>query len=377
MRYIIFNPYGSPDRNPRVRRIEFLVNVLEENKLPYLVINRHGSFTTLPNKTSSSVVPITIRKNNWFTNLIKKIVFPDYWVFWTIRKVIYYNFFLRQSDDILITVSNPFSAHLLGLFVKSKRWIIDIGDLYTSNPHNQILQGFWKNLAIGYEKTILCKADTIILNSKNILDYYEKQYSLPKEKFHLIYNANFLSFDFPPKTNSSHTVLAYFGSTFNSLRTAKEELIILQELIKRNKTYTIYFIGNFHAEFIDFIESNEFLAKQSQFGIAETDLQLQSYYREVDILLNFSNGTYLGLQSKLVEYVQSGIAILNFYTTTEEASLDFLLDIEATMNCNVNHYSIESIELFIDENKSKSTMRVDHRNTQIAKQWQELLKPEK
>ena len=47
------------------------------------------------------------------------------------------------------------------------------------------------------------------------------------------------------------------------------------------------------------------------------------------------------------------------------------------MNCNVNHYSIESIELFIDENKSKSTMRVDHRNTQIAKQWQELLKPEK
>ena len=94
MRYIIFNPYGSPDRNPRVRRIEFLVNVLEENKLPYLVINRHGSFTTLPNKTSSSIVPFTIRKNNWFTNLIKQIVFPDYWVFWTIRTVIYYNFFL-------------------------------------------------------------------------------------------------------------------------------------------------------------------------------------------------------------------------------------------------------------------------------------------
>lgn len=104
-----------------------------------------------------------------------------------------------------------------------------------------------------------------------------------------------------------------------------KELDILEKLLELDSDIKLLFIGHFHQEFKMFVNQSAILKRAVHFNVVHSDKDLESHYAEVSILLNFSNSNYAGLPSKLIEYEQSALPIINFYSDKDEASLNFLV----------------------------------------------------
>jgi glycosyltransferase involved in cell wall biosynthesis len=374
MRLVIINPFSNSDRRPRSRRIQFILKVCESEKINFLLINRKGIFENklFSNDEEESLSPIRMQSN--FLRFIKKYLFPDYWIFWTVIQYLKYKIQYYDKDDTIFSISNPFSAHCFGLWLKSEKWIVDIGDSYTSNDHNLVLNTFWRKSAIKFEQRILMNADLIILNSEALKSYYIKQYQIAERKIKIIYNGNFLKFDNILNIGKNEKVLAYFGSTFSSIRTGLKELDILEKLLKLDSDIKLLFIGQFHHEFKAFVNQSATLKKAVHFDITHNDQALESHYAKVSILLNFSNGNYAGLPSKLIEYDQSAMPIINFYSDQAEASLNFFRDEEGIFHCMLDQYNIAELDHFINLNIHKRRIVTpSFSNEVIFKQWKDIL----
>lgn len=374
MRLVIVNPYNSSDRRPRSRRIQFILKVCEAEKINYLLINRKGIFeNTIPISDEVERLSPKLKQSN-FLRFIKKYLFPDYWIFWTIIQYFNYRIKYYDKDDIVFTISNPFSIHYFGLWLKPKKWLVDIGDSYTSNEHNLVLDTFWMKSAIKFEKRILKNADLIILNSEALKSYYIKQYQIAERKIKIIYNGNFLKFDNIPNSGRKEKVLAYFGSTFSSIRTGMKELDILERLLELDSDIKLLFIGHFHQEFKMFVNQSAVLKRAVHFNVVHSDKDLESHYAEVSILLNFSNSNYAGLPSKLIEYEQSALPIINFYSDKDEASLNFFGERNGIYPCFVNQFDIQELYQFIKSNiHYRRKVNPSYSNEEIYKQWREIL----
>ena len=101
MRLVIVNPYSSSDRRPRSRRIQFILKVCEAEKINYLLINRKGIFeNTIPISDEVERLSPKLKQSN-FLRFIKKYLFPDYWIFWTIIQYFNYRIKYYDKDDII------------------------------------------------------------------------------------------------------------------------------------------------------------------------------------------------------------------------------------------------------------------------------------
>ncbi|NOT38290.1 MAG: hypothetical protein HOP11_13035 [Saprospiraceae bacterium] len=326
-RIVIFNPFDSPHANPRSIRIQNLIKEIQSEYDVLFITNpvkgltsrssfiKYHGFTIQTQKGNSI-------KNNIFTSILKKIIWPDVLLLNSIFHGMVYIFKYYKSNDIVITVSNPVSVHCIGILLKIFRkrifWIADIGDQFQSA--NQSIFGFFSNL---FESYVIRKASKIVTNSNGILSHLKILYPRCENKFLVIHNGSSIDFSDIEFDNSEPYIISYMGNSYEPIRSGIEELKVLSEvqlLLLKNKLHLdIQLIGRQNSSLVD-----KFQSSNIHFIPHCNSDELLQHYSKSRILFSLANKNYAGMPSKLEEYCSTGIPIIYFCYSEEDPGVSFL-----------------------------------------------------
>jgi glycosyltransferase involved in cell wall biosynthesis len=256
----------------------------------------------------------------------------------------YYLLKYRKKEDIIITVSNPFSSHLIGLILKKfgkHPWKMDIGDIYYGNQHHSWLSKW-------FERIILNSADHIVVNAESLRNHFLTLYRLLQEKITVIPNGVHIDLSKINKTKSDTIRLSYIGNTYQDIREGIPELELLRKMVTLDNSnkYQIQLYGTQYFKVSEWSERHPGFISISH---CKNEEELIQAYSNTDILVNFAHRNNPGLPSKLEEYVASGLPIINFYYTEQDPSYVFLnTNTSIAYHCNLNAPNIQALQTFIE-----------------------------
>ncbi|MCW5921769.1 MAG: glycosyltransferase [Saprospiraceae bacterium] len=288
--------------------------------------NARGRVGVLPKKPGAFTGLAT-----WLYNAVwKKIYFPDdacLWYFPAKKKA--RKLLEQEKFDALITVSLPFTGHLIGLrlrnfqsFVNGQTvWLADIGDPFSiqAKPlNNNFLYG---KTSRRLEQKVLESADAAIVTTVFTLKKYREQFGEKAvAKMHVI----------PPllhpapnpqtlKPSNLQTLrLAYFGALYAPVRTPDAFLDLLEKTFSIRPDLKgkieVHFYGEVFPEFFEKLAAQPAIRLH---GLRSRE-EVQKALYDIDILLNIGNTTDFQLPSKAVEYLAAGRPILNLSYTDDD-----------------------------------------------------------
>jgi hypothetical protein len=308
----------------RVHRIGF-------DSLKEWAYHRFGS---LPARGRVGLKPVQVglfsRGLQWvYQNVWKGLYFPDdacVWYFPARKKM--RQLLENEQFDAVITVSLPFTGHLLGYYFSQRNflqfgrsdkappvWLADIGDPFSfqaNPPNNTSLYGKYNRRL---ERRILESAQVVTVTTAATRSKYRAEFGAaavanlnvvpplfqPPEPWKDLPNL-------PPHTSIS---LAYFGALYRPTRTPDAFLDLLERTFVHRpdlrKRVEIHFYGEVFPEFFTKLEA----APNVQLhGLCDRKTAWKAMW-QTDILLNIGNTTDFQLPSKAVDYLAAGRPILH------------------------------------------------------------------
>lgn len=276
----------------------------------------------------------------WVTALYqsvwKRLAMPDDAAFWispALKKSLY--LLENQYFDAVVTVSLPFSGHVVGLRLKrhfSKkyqpvhwRWLADIGDPYSFQADAPGSSNFRKKWKWNVEKRVLQNADVAVVTTEALTQEYARIFGKDiMGKIRVIpplYRPEPASKSPFPSGNPALR-LAWFGALYTPVRTPDAFLSVLSQLNASSPTWKgrleVHFFGAVFPEFYE---------RLAQAGIQLHGLrsraEVQAAMHDADVLLNIGNTTSFQLPSKVVDYLAAGRPVLNISMTEHDAFADF------------------------------------------------------
>lgn len=320
----------------------------------FKVKNKRGRIhekSDLPSK-SSFLFSLFIKIYSFF----KKIFFPDESIIWyysaksEAKKLMETHHF---SD--VISVSMPFTSHLVGQFLKKKspniNWIIDIGDpLY--NKKHKALRTFYKPFLKKLEKEILQKADKISITNQNIKEYYKENLGVDTDKMKVILPlSTFKKQNFLRPINAIPT-LGYFGAFYTPERTPEILIDFLIILKNNNMKVNIKIYGDILPEFVALFAPFENVEIKGLVNRKDTEKAMS----ESDVLINIGNTTAWQLPSKIADYIAVQKPILHFLQVENDPCLAFLNENNFILEQNSmkNIDFISNFEIFLKKQEEEN-----------------------
>jgi len=266
--------------------------------------------------------------------VIKKLQWPDFSWTWILnaRKALLLHLENNPDIDVIISVSHPFSSHVVGSIAKRKypniRWIIDIGDpfsfLVESQPNNFLI---YNRLNKFIERKYFTLSDFISVTTSETKSEYLKLFPENKEKIKVIppslsSEASDIFRTRVKSSQSDHKTLrlVYVGTLYSGIRHPQkmlDMLKIVRDLL--NSDFEVHFFGS-----VNDVDVTKMANSYTYFhGKINHDDALQ-FMLDADILINIGNLTQFQLPSKLVEYVCTGNPVLNISSTNKDSSQAFL-----------------------------------------------------
>lgn len=257
----------------------------------------------------------------WFyRNVWKNLSFPDDAVLWYFpAKKRAAQLLTQHSFDALITVSLPFTGHLVGLFLKKKHpdltWLADIGDPFSFSPNPQNNRFFFEKTNRHLERRVLQTADRAIVTSEALLRKYQAALGHQAvAKMHVIppVLTNSPAIENPePRTPKPETRLAFLGALYAPVRTPDALLHLLAQIRTQYpdlyRRLEVHFYGEIFPEFFEKLNAEPSVRLHGLCSRAATWAAMQ----QADILLNIGNTTDFQLPSKAVDYLATGCPVLN------------------------------------------------------------------
>lgn len=327
MRWVVFTLHFPPARNPRAFRMEQRVRDLEqEGSVVVVCAPAPGSMRGwIENvwRTGPRVGEMPGLRNRLRT---VKPLYALHTLLWPDDKTLHQVWFLfayllriRRSDDRILTVSNPFSAHFIGLCLKGifgHRWVADIGDLQEPSLSSKLT--FVRKLNAWLESIVLRTCDEVVVNAGSMKEHLVARYGIPAEKVRVAANGCRLTF-VREKTSPGKTWrLAYFGNSYPGIREGRQELHALAGLQRLLPEGTLHmrFYGRQHRALEHEIDA---MGDWVDRGICDSDEELVEAYAQTDLLVNLANLHYPGIPSKLDEYIACGTPIVHFCYARNDA----------------------------------------------------------
>jgi glycosyltransferase involved in cell wall biosynthesis len=337
MRILLITPYFVPYNNPRALRWTQVANHWCQSGIQVDVItgkHPHEEYPTVSEQTifrpafpsPASRRPTRKRKSTaglamarrLYRILFKNWLWPDDSRGWqqpALQRA--WELIDQNTYDALVTVSLPFSAHLVGQKIKRQYpdlpWLVDIGDPF-SLQEGHLLNHPWlfqkKNRRAEFE--VLTQADRIVCTNVGCRNLYLKTFtSLDPEKLLVIPPTSSLA---PVQKRQDDTTkplqVGYFGRFSQGLREPRNLLPVIKQLQR-----------HLDAEWHFFGDTTGLLAaalrRQSDMGtyITQHPLlqanELLFAMEKMDILLSLGNTTDFQVPSKIADYLQSGLPILH------------------------------------------------------------------
>ncbi|MCC6460274.1 MAG: glycosyltransferase [Saprospiraceae bacterium] len=278
-----------------------------------------------------------LRVLTWlYKYLWKNIYFPDdamLWYFPARRRA--RRLLQVQSFDAVLTVSLPFTGHLIGLYLRKRfpalPWLADMGDPFTIQaqaPNNSLLYGRWSRFL---EKKILRRADVAVVTNdgaqralKQVLGADEDKITVVQPLLHPephevpVARAVALA-----GTGSPVLRLGYFGAFYAPTRTPDAFLDLLKRTFEHRPDWRgrleVHVFGDIFPEFWDQLQQQPAI---HLYGLrSRQDVRAAMY--QMDLLLNIGNITDYQLPSKAVDYFASGKPVLHLSFVPSDPFVSF------------------------------------------------------
>jgi glycosyltransferase involved in cell wall biosynthesis len=288
--------------------------------------------TKLPISGNSAIISKWIK--GLYALVIKRIQWPDFAWTWILnaRKATLQHLEGNPDIDVIISVSHPFSSHVVGSIAKRKypniRWIMDIGDpfnfLVESQPNNFLI---YNKLNKFIERKYFSLSDFVSVTTSETMSEYLKLFPENKGKIKVIppvlsTDASNILKTRKKKHQLNHKAfrLVYVGTLYSGIRHPQKMLSMLADVRTRlNSDFEVHFFGPGND-----VDISKLTNSYTFFhGSVSHDAALE-FMLSADILINIGNSTKFQLPSKLVEYVCTGNPVLNIISTIDDSSQAFL-----------------------------------------------------
>lgn len=262
-----------------------------------------------------------------YLKLWKNLFFPDdacLWYFPASRAM--RSLLEKEAFDVVITVSLPFTGHLLGLKLLSKGktwpggappcWIADTGDPFSfqaKGPNNPFL---YQRLNHKLERKVLEAADAVVVTTEATIEKYQAVFGPESVRKMMVIppllSGNPASVQEPRQMADTRGIkLGYFGALYAPTRTPDALIELLQQIFvlrpDLRERIAVHLYGEIFPEFFARLNAVPNIHLHGLRSRAETNRAMQS----MDILLNIGNTTDFQLPSKAVDYLASGKPVLN------------------------------------------------------------------
>lgn len=265
----------------------------------------------------------------------KKLYWPDSVCLWYFSGTkIVKNLITSKKYDAMISVSDPFTSHLVGLKVKSMRpdmrWIVDVGDPFCYReltPTNNY--AIYKLLNFAIERRIFSAADGVSVTTEQTARKYTDFFPESAVKMRVIPPLISL----PEKSASSERFfssdgkirLVFIGTLYKEIRSPEYLLRLFDQLLQTELVdrLELHIIGNIHDCGPVFEQYEKLIGfKIFLHGMLKREAATQAM-READVLINIGNDTSYQLPSKVVEYASTGSVVLNLIKSDADSSIAF------------------------------------------------------
>lgn len=316
------NVYRVSDPSQRFRTLEF-VKVYADG-------TRESSWRTRMKKITHAVMKKITLLLRW----------PDFAWLWIPRVYLLGTRLLKTHQyEGIISVAHPFSSHLAVMLLRQRRkdipWVCDYGD-----PFSFLTEAFINNARLyqglnNYiERKIMQTSKNIAVTTAETAKQYIAHLGVPQSWFHVIpplVTSNYTAID-EEKVNISGDNkvirLLFAGTLYAKIRNPSFCLALLAEARTRLSSHRleVHFYGPMNdcepmfTEYKDAI--NQWLFVHGWIDKTE----LMSIYNSVDILVNIGNATTYQAPSKVIEYIATGLPILNITSLIDDSSLPLLQD---------------------------------------------------
>lgn len=290
-----------------------------------------------PLMTTENEMPRSIWKRaakRLYQVTLRQLFWPDYAFHWYGAAARIAKKLGRSAGyDAVISVSHPFTGHLVGLAVKRAapglRWVADIGDPFSLLDEIAINNNrLYRNLNRRGEAAILSRCDAVAVTVERCRQDYLDAFSLPPEKISVI--PPLLSLPPPAETEDpidfgpDGVHLVFSGTLYHALRNPEALLALFGELRRRRSDLHLHFYGCVN----DCAEAFARLGPEAESGIhlhgQVPRSTVMAAMRAADILVNIGNSTAHQLPSKLVEYAAMGRPIFNLAVNPSDSAAAFL-----------------------------------------------------
>ena len=261
----------------------------------------------------------------------KKIYWPDFAFLWyapALRKA--QELINQEGIDKVITVSWPFTAHVVGSRLKSVNditWLADtIDPFYLSKAVNNVFLD--SNLNYRYEYKILKTADKVSVLTSKLKAKYESLFPLIKGRVFVNHNIYIPGATPPFSEKESHGVLKLvFVGTLNPITRPPQNLLNLVETFTNRYPHlklVLHIYGNVEQCSEIFRNYVRLIGHVVIIHEMVSRDKIQQILADADILVNVGNTNPYQEPSKMIEYMYMLKPILNVCSIPEDSSKEAL-----------------------------------------------------
>lgn len=310
--------------------------------------------------------PMTTNVRGRFRNILttiyrytlRKILWPDFagfWYFSALRKA--KNLIESNLYDAIVSVSVPFTGHLVGLALHKKygiRWLADIGDPFsfmTETPVNN----HWLFNKLNYfsESKVLHRANVISVTTEGTKTEYCRHFpDIVSSKISVIpplFAAAAQLVDSKPFFKGGDQIrLVFAGTLYSQIRNPSALLNFFKSLLDESieERLELHFFGAINDCEFCFEKFSPLIGKKIFLhGLVPREEALRAM-KEATILINLGNGTAYQLPSKVVEYVMLAKPVLNISPIELDSSQSMFSEFrsifsvsESSLSCDPDIYA--------------------------------------
>lgn len=295
--------------------------------------------------------------NYLINKVVEKVFWPDYawtWYFPARREA--FRLLRSRPYDGVISVSVPFTSHLVGICLKKNipdiPWIVDIGDPFSFLRDVRVNNfALYERLNFSCERKVLDKADAITVTTQSTMCEYIKYFPTCSGKIRVIPPLFSISEDYrgddPASSDGDKIRLVFVGTLYHAIRNPRCLLSLFTRLLQSElgDRLEMHIFGSVN-DCGDLFDPYESLIGNKIFlhGTVERRVVYRAM-RESNVLVNIGNTTSYQLPSKVVEYASTRKPVLNIVKFGEDSSADFFSSYGACMNVIDDGMGIEGEEL--------------------------------
>ncbi|MED4281721.1 glycosyltransferase [Priestia megaterium] len=229
----------------------------------------------------------------------------------------------KSKYDLILSIHETPSSHLVALKLKKEfadiKWTAYWSDPWNGDPVHRLKQPRVKKIIEErLEKEVVRNVDRFLFTTQKTIDYYSEKYTIPKEKFDIVYRGyDYASYkeisnnSYPPKKfNEDKINIVHVGTIYKSLRDVRPLYDAIKKMELQNKEandkFNFIFVGQFDSE-----DDEKLLKSLKSVEVIPfvPYKEALNYIVQADVLLLYGNKESTQVPGKAYEYLGSKASI--------------------------------------------------------------------